>query len=473
MRSIASLTSIIKQFKAVESAIPETTTCMVNETAPHTENKVATNEINDCMSSANNNRTFIAKLKATVLTGVLNKNRGNALYNMLKNVTDPRDEKGQTYKDYAALLYAIVAAALCGYTTSGKIRDWIENHHRRIQIRTGLCGVPSVQTIDRVFRYTDPVELGSCLDDWLHKYHFNGTAKFDEQGYIHISGDGKAARGAAKKADGEKPRYVLNFKKGNEPIQCMITPVGEKKNECGTLPGTIEKIISEVNTILTTDAAGLTYNVLDVVTRKGWSFMMPLKGNQGNMFNAVKEYVIKLQIKHEDEEVSDFDKLESFIKSPKKCHGRKEEYVCTILSGDHLKEIGKSPDLKDNLILPFIKSVAVVRKTTTQKVKGVDVTTEITRFYVSNIEDITPEYVLELRSKHWSIEASHYLLDMVFDEDRSTRRSDNAMVNGCVLRRFGLAVACDRRKKLKKSVDRCVNDLRHSRDKVFSLLDVG
>lgn len=51
---------------------------------------------------------------------------------------------------------------------------------------------------------------------------------------------------------------------------------------------------------------------------------------------------------------------------------------------------------------------------------------------------ITPERLAEAVRAHWSIKASHWVLDTAFDEDRARNRADHGPENLAILRRLAL-----------------------------------
>lgn len=50
------------------------------------------------------------------------------------------------------------------------------------------------------------------------------------------------------------------------------------------------------------------------------------------------------------------------------------------------------------------------------------------------------ENLLKIKTSHWNIESSHWLLDVQFNEDHVTARLGNASSNLSVLSKFALAV---------------------------------
>lgn len=89
----------------------------------------------------------------------------------------------------------------------------------------------------------------------------------------------------------------------------------------------------------------------------------------------------------------------------------------------------------------YFESILVIDKIVESKVNGEGVKISHGQsFAVTNLTDISVENLLEIKTSHWSIEASHWLLDVQFNEDRCQARKENSAANLSSLRRFVLAV---------------------------------
>ena len=74
-----------------------------------------------------------------------------------------------------------------------------------------------------------------------------------------------------------------------------------------------------------------------------------------------------------------------------------------------------------------------------RRVAGEEATTDV-RYYIGSKPGKAKEYAGYIRG-HWGIENSlHWVLDMVFDEDRSRIRKDHGQENLALLRRLAVSV---------------------------------
>ena len=115
--------------------------------------------------------------------------------------------------------------------------------------------------------------------------------------------------------------------------------------------------------------------------------------------------------------------------SPKPEHGRRER-----------RSIWVSSELNDYLDFPGVGQVFAVRRETVE-VKSGKQRCEIAYGVTSLTSEVaSPERLLALNRWHWTIEATHHILDWSFDEDRSRIRSGHGPENMTRLRRFAIGV---------------------------------
>lgn len=120
----------------------------------------------------------------------------------------------------------------------------------------------------------------------------------------------------------------------------------------------------------------------------------------------------------------------------RKNHGRIEEKNAYLLRDTEF--IFK--DEKMPKIFRKIKTILYIENIVETKIKNEWCRTENKTFAISNLTNLSCENLLEIKTSHWSIESSHWLLDVQFNEARHTARKDNAASNFSVLRRFVIAL---------------------------------
>ena len=107
-----------------------------------------------------------------------------------------------------------------------------------------------------------------------------------------------------------------------------------------------------------------------------------------------------------------------------KGHGRIERRVCHVS-----REIGWFEDLPK---WSGLRCVAMVESTRT--VRGAAGATE-RRLYLSS-RALTARQALEASRAHWGVEGMHWVMDVIFDEDRSRARERHAAENLATIRRI-------------------------------------
>ena len=93
-----------------------------------------------------------------------------------------------------------------------------------------------------------------------------------------------------------------------------------------------------------------------------------------------------------------------------------------------------------------LKSVHMMTRVRTDK--KTDKSTSETTFYISSLTDGTE--VFKLIREHWAVENKlHYMLDMLFREDYSTKRTRNAAQNMNIINKINLTIIQRLKDKLK------------------------
>lgn len=93
-----------------------------------------------------------------------------------------------------------------------------------------------------------------------------------------------------------------------------------------------------------------------------------------------------------------------------------------------------------------LKSIHMMTRVRTDK--KTDKSTSETTFYISSLTDGTE--VFKLVREHWAVENKlHYMLDMLFREDYSTKRTRNAAQNMNIINKINLTIIQRLKDKLK------------------------
>lgn len=182
-------------------------------------------------------------------------------------------------------------------------------------------GIPSHDTISRVFSRIDPDDFRDCFIRWTNVIMEDATG--------HIAIDGKACRAASPREGTHGDiTYILNTTQTETGLSLFQVKVGEKTNEKAMIPMVLSYLWLE-GSIVTTDAMGTMKDTLDRVRAKGGDFVLPVKENTKALLEDIRVEIESC--------VADGD-CPLFIQT-RKDHGRPERRECLVFN--------KAPSLSD------------------------------------------------------------------------------------------------------------------------------
>lgn len=264
-------------------------------------------------------------------------------------------------------------------------------------------GIPDSDTFRRVFERLKPEALSECLYDWLSCNRKEGSI---------IAIDGKTIRGSGNKS--HKAYHVVSaFVAENELTLGEVT-TEEKSNEITAVPELLSSLNIE-GSIITADAMSCQKEIVAKVCDGEADYVITLKGNQPALLENVSLY---------------FDHFSAELPclvTREKDHGRIEKREYRLLTD--LSWLPEAVEWKG------LHSVGMAKTTIIRNEKT---STEI-RYFISSLDNLD-RFAYAVR-KHWSIENQlHWCLDVIFREDASQVKKDNAPLNLNILRKVALAL---------------------------------
>lgn len=351
---------------------------------------------------------------------------------------DPRVDRTKKH-----LLLDIIALALCGVIAGAtdweEIEDFGEFHKDWFSQFLELPhGIPSHDTISRVFAALEPKAIQECSINWLKRIR-------DLIPETIIPIDGKTLRRSGCKSKCQKALHVINAWSCANGVSLGQLKVDGKSNEITAVPEMLKQLYLN-GAIVTLDAMGCQEDTVAQIRDAGADYVIALKGNQGSLHELVKE---------------SFDMLDqgatTLLPTTAKDeidaeHGRIDQREIEVISTDKLA----------NLIDPRWKNLnSIIRVTHASETQGNVVTEK--RFYISSLPVEKPLEILHAIRSHWQIESClHWSLDVTFREDNCRIRNENAALSMSWLRKFSLGLlkneksfkrASIRRKQLKVWAD--------------------
>lgn len=314
-------------------------------------------------------------------------------------------------------LLTLVVISLCG--TIAGADDWEEivqfAHDRRDWLARFVdlsAGIPSHDTLGRVFAALDPMAFQKCLLAWVQRLHEV------TQGQI-IAIDGKVAREAMARAGDQGPLTLVSAWATANHV-CLGQVAGEAgSNELSALPKLLE-LLDLNGAIVTLDAMGCQKDIVAQIVEKKGDYVIAVKGNQEKLQAAVQSTL---------EAAMEASTAMPTILRVEKKHGRQERRLYTVMPvPDDFAELAQWKGLR---------SLVIATR------EYVDAKGELhagVRYYISSLPAEVKRIAAAVRG-HWAIENSlHWVLDVAFREDRNRAQADNAPANLGILRRSALSL---------------------------------
>ena len=329
------------------------------------------------------------------------------------DLTDTR-QAGKIKHNFLEIVVMIVCAVIAGCEVWEDIadycrvkQDWFkERLHMKLE-----NGVPSHDTMQRVWGMIEPEEFESCFRSWV-----SSVCRTTEGEIISI--DGKTLR---RSGGGQKsPLHMVSAWANQSQLVLGQVSTDEKSNEITAVPQLLDALDMK-GCIVTADAMSCQKGITAKLAEKEADCVLGLKDNQPNLKKDVKEFFEDaLMYPKKFPEVQHFHTAD-------KGHGRIEvrDYYLT----DDLEWMQDKENWTSLNGLGMVVSRETTGETTTQE----------RRYYISSLKDVNP-FAKAVRA-HWGVENSlHWCLDMTFHEDYSRMRKDHTAENMAVVRHIALDV---------------------------------
>lgn len=327
-------------------------------------------------------------------------------FNELK---DPRSHINKLHNLDSILLIGI-ASVICGAQTWKQMEEFAEAKRELLEkIIEFPNGIPSDDTINRVFSAIDTKQFEICFTKWACSL----TDSF--MGQV-ISIDGKTARGA--KSEGEKSLvHIVSAWASDNNIVAGQVKVDDKSNEITAIPELLD-LLSIEESVVTIDAMGTQTDIAEKIIDKGANYILAVKGNQKTLFEEVKD---EFRFAKELQSFEDIDFG----------HGRIETRKCTVIS--KFQFIKNVNDKWKNLsCIVKVESLREFKNSSKPNESAV-------RYFISSVQEPNPKTILNQIRLHWGIENKlHWILDVQFGEDQSRKRNENAAQNYSIILKIAL-----------------------------------
>jgi predicted transposase YbfD/YdcC len=272
-------------------------------------------------------------------------------------------------------------------------------------------GIPSADTFERVFAKLDPLAFARAFGRWM-------AAACQATGLIPVAIDGKSAR-AAKRNTATGCLHVVTAWAAENRLVLGTASVADGSNEIAAIPELL-RMLDLAGAIVTIDAAGCQVENARIIRERQGHYLLAVKDNQPTLRAAVEAAFDRAC-------EADFQGIRSDgHEEVDDGHGRHEERYVTVIYDPQ----GLPSDWPD--------AAAVVQVNREREVGGERTCTS--HYYLTSYAGTGAEIAGFVRG-HWDIENGlHWVLDVVFREDRSRVRQGHAGSNLAMIRRVAASL---------------------------------
>lgn len=334
--------------------------------------------------------------------------KDNKLTTIFSKIPDHRSYINRLHNLNDILLIGITAV-ICGAETWDEMETFAISKEPFLRKFLELSnGIPSKDTINRVFTAIDSTKFESCFIEWV-----NTISSFTKRQVVAI--DGKTIRGA--KSQGVKsPIHMVSAWACDNNLVLGQVKVSDKSNEITAIPELLDLLCLE-SSIITIDAMGCQTKIAEKIIDINADYILAVKENQEALLDQVKDEFY-------------FSKSLVSNKTVDGDHGRIETRICDIIT--NFKET-KLDDKK------WKGLKTIVRITSQREFKNsIKASENSVRYYISSLEATATDFGKAIRS-HWAIENKlHWTLDVAFGEDASRKRKGNSSQNYSIILKMAL-----------------------------------
>lgn len=352
----------------------------------------------------------MAKDSAPIITA-------ESILDHFESLSDPRSHVNRKHL-LGDLIVISIMAVIAGAEGPEAISVWAKSNKDWLAERLQLpSGVPSADTIGRLLVALKPSAFQGCFEGWIKALSEQNI----DQDLDVIAIDGKALRRSHDSKSSLGPLFLVSAWAVQRGISLGQLATAEKSNEITAIPELLNQIDIE-SSVVTIDAAGCQKAIAAKIIEGKGDYVLALKGNQGNLYQAAMDFVI------ENMENDFADVAARTYTERLKGHGRVDEIT--------YHQIPIPKDLPGRENWKGLRTIGVaIRHSESSRGETDDV-----RYYISSLKPSVKKFAQCVRG-HWAIENTlHWCLDVTFREDESRVRNRNLANNLAWLKRFAISL---------------------------------
>lgn len=333
----------------------------------------------------------------------------------IEEIPDPRLDRSKLHSLEDIILLTLMAT-LAGADNWVHIQAWGETNEEWLKGFLRLPhGIPSHDTLGRVFRMLNPAELGAALSAWLDAMREGIDGE-------HIAIDGKTLRRTMDRAEGKSPLHLVNAWATDSRLCIGTVAVEAGENEIVAIPRLLGLMDLKGHTV-TIDAIGCQRELARAIVEGGGDYLLRVKDNQPLLAEEMSSFFLDAeQDGFKGQQWHHFEETDGE-------HGRIEvRRTYTTNALEWFESRGSWAGLKTLVVQRTLRTCGA------KESQGL-------RLFISSLPAEEVQRLARLARGHWAVENQlHWVLDMAFDEDQSRARKDNAPLNLAALRRLALGL---------------------------------
>jgi predicted transposase YbfD/YdcC len=328
-----------------------------------------------------------------------------------EELEDPRIERTRKHS-----LVDIICLSICAVIAGAEGWEDIEEFGRQKEtwLRRHLRlehGIPSHDTISRVFRALKPQAFETAFREWV-------GVLAERLGLRQIAVDGKTLRRSHDRHSLKSALHLVSAWSVENRLLLGQQAVDGKSNEITAIPELLQRLELQ-GAIVTIDAMGCQKEIAETIVAGGGDFLLAVKDNQPKLHAALQEHF-------EQRHAAGRRGRRQHHATRETGHGRQEER--------HYYHTPIPPELEWIAKAWPARSLGQVISAVTRDGQE---TSEV-RYYLSSLPPDAQRLAQAVRG-HWGIENSlHWVLDVTFNEDQSRIRKDHGPANFALLRRIAV-----------------------------------
>ncbi len=346
--------------------------------------------------------------------------KNNNPFKQFDQVEDPR-QQGKIRHPLDKIFIIVLSATLVGAD------DWegmvLFANARKQWLSTMVdmsTGIPSADTLARVFSLINPEQFRAAFIDWVQK--IIDFAEKDSGTVLPsvIAIDGKTVRRSHDRSAGKLPIHMVNAWCSETNLILGQLKTDEKSNEIIAVPELL-KLLDIKGRLITADAMSCQKQIVKTCVDQGADYLLAVKNNQPTLLTEIVSHLGSRKPHSYNRPNIDFYSTDEFNRD------RHEIRRCWISPISN--KISASPD--------WSGLTAIIRVESVRTHKGKESVEQ--KYYITS-KHLSAEEALHASRSHWGVESMHWMLDIGFNEDDSRARKGNSAENLAVMRQLTLNI---------------------------------